>query len=166
MLVKDFGLRLRKERTRLGLTQANFARIGGVEPNAQGHYESGWRNPKADYLQRVGVAGVDLLFLLTKPAPGPYHQSVVAKRTLLLIEPDSYIDGHPDRKSMHDLFDPLRVSLQASAQAISNAAHILNPAPDKGSDSALQNELENLIAASIKLLDAAFLKAVGNLRER
>jgi transcriptional regulator with XRE-family HTH domain len=166
MLVKDFGLRLRKERNRLGLTQANFARIGGVEPNAQGHYESGWRNPKADYLQRVGGAGVDLMFLLTKPTLGPHEQAVVAKRILMITEPDGYIDGHPDRKSMHDLFDPLRISLQASAQAISNAAHIFNPAPDTASDLALQNEMENLITASVKLLDAAFLKAIGGRCER
>jgi transcriptional regulator with XRE-family HTH domain len=166
MLVKDFGLRLRKERNRLGLTQANFARIGGVEPNAQGHYESGWRNPKADYLQRVGGAGVDLMFLLTKATSGPYEQSVVAKRVLMITETDGYIDGPPDHKSMHDLFDPLRISLQASAKAIASAAHIFNPALDTTSDLALQKELENLIATSEKLLDVAFLKATGNPRER
>lgn len=31
------GLRIKKERKRLGFTQVAFAKIGGVEPNAQGH---------------------------------------------------------------------------------------------------------------------------------
>jgi transcriptional regulator with XRE-family HTH domain len=65
------GSRLRKERKRLGLTQIAFARIGGVEPNAQGHYESGHRSPKADYLQRVCDAGVDMHYLFSGDAmPG------------------------------------------------------------------------------------------------
>lgn len=65
------GSRLRKERRRLGLTQVAFARIGGVEPNAEGHYESGHRSPKADYLQRVSDANVDMHYLFSGGAqPG------------------------------------------------------------------------------------------------
>ena len=63
--MEKLGTRLRKERKRLGLTQIAFARIGGVEPNAQGHYESGHRSPKADYLQRVSDAGVDMHYLFS-----------------------------------------------------------------------------------------------------
>lgn len=63
--MEKLGSRLRKERKRLGLTQIAFARIGGVEPNAQGHYESGHRSPKADYLQRVCDAGVDMHYLFS-----------------------------------------------------------------------------------------------------
>lgn len=74
--MEKLGTRLRKERKRLGLTQIAFARIGGVEPNAQGHYESGHRSPKADYLQRVCDAGVDMHYLfsgnsLVSSADGP-----------------------------------------------------------------------------------------------
>ncbi|WP_419789335.1 helix-turn-helix domain-containing protein [Pseudomonas petrae] len=63
--MEKLGMRLRKERKRLGLTQIAFAKIGGVEPNAQGHYESGHRSPKADYLQRVCDAGVDMHYLFS-----------------------------------------------------------------------------------------------------
>jgi transcriptional regulator with XRE-family HTH domain len=63
--MEKLGSRLRKERKRLGLTQIAFARIGGVEPNAQGHYESGHRSPKSDYLQRVCDAGVDMHYLFS-----------------------------------------------------------------------------------------------------
>ena len=59
------GPRLREERERLGMTQKVFGLIGGVEPNAQGKYESGERTPKADYLAAVARRGVDVLYVLT-----------------------------------------------------------------------------------------------------
>jgi len=59
------GPRLREERERLGMTQKVFGVIGGVEPNAQGKYESGERTPKADYLAAVACEGVDVLYVLT-----------------------------------------------------------------------------------------------------
>jgi len=59
------GSRIREERERLRLTQRAFGEIGGVEPNAQGKYESGERWPKADYLAAVAEHGVDVLYLLT-----------------------------------------------------------------------------------------------------
>lgn len=59
------GSRLREERERLKLTQRAFGDIGGVEPNAQGKYESGERAPKADYLAAVAAQGVDVLYVLT-----------------------------------------------------------------------------------------------------
>jgi transcriptional regulator with XRE-family HTH domain len=59
------GSRIREERERLRLTQRAFGEIGGVEPNAQGKYESGERWPKADYLAAVAREGVDVLYVLT-----------------------------------------------------------------------------------------------------
>jgi len=63
--MSGIGSRLRQERERLGLSQKAFGEIGGVEANAQGKYESGDRAPKADYLSRVAVRGVDVLYVLT-----------------------------------------------------------------------------------------------------
>lgn len=62
------GGRIRKERERLQLSQQTFGRIGGVEANAQGQYESGRRLPKADYLAAIAAAGVDILLVLTGKA--------------------------------------------------------------------------------------------------
>lgn len=62
--MNGIGARLREERERLGLTQRVFGDIGGVEPNAQGKYESGERTPKADYLAAVAARGVDALYVL------------------------------------------------------------------------------------------------------
>ena len=62
--MKGIGPRLREERERLALTQRRFGEIGGVEPNAQGKYESGERTPRVDYLAAVvacGVTGDELL---------------------------------------------------------------------------------------------------------
>ena len=68
--MSGIGLRLRQERERLGLSQKSFGEIGGVEANAQGRYENGDRAPKADYLSRVAVRGVDVLYVLTgTPTP-------------------------------------------------------------------------------------------------
>ncbi|MEJ5865788.1 helix-turn-helix domain-containing protein [Pseudomonas farsensis] len=67
-----FGPRLREERERLGMTQRAFGDVGGVEPNAQGKYESGERTPRMDYLAAVAARGVDALYVLTgKRTPAP-----------------------------------------------------------------------------------------------
>lgn len=65
MAMNGIGSRLREERERLGLTQRVFGDIGGVEPNAQGKYESGERTPKADYLAALAARGVDALYVLS-----------------------------------------------------------------------------------------------------
>jgi len=61
----NLGDRLRRERLRLGLTQAELAAIGGVEPNALMRYEHGERQPRADFLAALDVVGIDLLFVVT-----------------------------------------------------------------------------------------------------
>ncbi|CAG8865591.1 hypothetical protein PS627_01509 [Pseudomonas fluorescens] len=63
--MKAFGSRIRAERERLGMTQRVFGDIGGVEPNAQGKYESGERTPRIDYLAAVTAQGVDAPYVLS-----------------------------------------------------------------------------------------------------
>jgi len=63
--MNHLGSRLKEERKTLGLSQQEFAAIGGVEANAQGKYESGERAPRSDYLAALGVKGVDVLYLLS-----------------------------------------------------------------------------------------------------
>nr|WP_176704525.1 helix-turn-helix transcriptional regulator [Pseudomonas sp.]QBM91751.1 XRE family transcriptional regulator, HtH motif [Pseudomonas sp.]QBM91826.1 transcriptional regulator, XRE family [Pseudomonas sp.] len=57
--------RLRSERIRLKLSQRELGNIGGVATNAQGKYESGERSPRADYLEKIFLVGVDVYFVLT-----------------------------------------------------------------------------------------------------
>lgn len=60
-----FNDRLRAERNRLGYSQDELAKLGGVGRNAQVTYEKGERSPDACYLQRLSDAGVDVGFLFT-----------------------------------------------------------------------------------------------------
>lgn len=59
-----FGSRLREERIRNKLTQTALAELGGVQPNAQGHYESGQRMPRVDYLLATAEV-IDIGYLIT-----------------------------------------------------------------------------------------------------
>lgn len=59
------GERLKEERTRLGLSQSDFAALGGVKQHAQFQYEKGMRRPNFDYLSALAGAGVDVWYLLT-----------------------------------------------------------------------------------------------------
>jgi len=58
------GQRLKEERKRLGLTQPEFAAVGGVEKGAQINYEQDKRFPSADYLVAVAAIGVDTQYVL------------------------------------------------------------------------------------------------------
>jgi transcriptional regulator with XRE-family HTH domain len=60
-----FGERLKSERSRLGLNQAEFAALGGVKQHAQFQYEKGMRRPNSDYLGGIATADVDVCYLLT-----------------------------------------------------------------------------------------------------
>lgn len=69
-----FGKRLRQERDRLGLSQADFASIGGVKRTTQHIYESDVRVPDVTYLENIRSAGVDLGFLLMNESASAYRQ--------------------------------------------------------------------------------------------
>ena len=61
----SFGARLREERKRLGLKQAEFAALVGTDVPKQSLYENDHRALRAGYLARLEPAGVDLLYVLT-----------------------------------------------------------------------------------------------------
>ena len=61
----SFGARLAEERKRLGLKQAQFARLVGVDVPKQSLYENGHRELRGAYLARLDSAGVDVLYVLT-----------------------------------------------------------------------------------------------------
>ncbi len=65
MSQKDIGVRLKRERKRLGMTQTEFAAVGGVLQHAQVNYEKGVRYPDAGYLAGIAELGVDVQYVLT-----------------------------------------------------------------------------------------------------
>ena len=57
--------RLKAERLRLSLSQEELAKLAGVSRRAQASYESGDRSPRAEYLEAVAQAGMDVGYVLT-----------------------------------------------------------------------------------------------------
>lgn len=66
-----FFERLREERKRLNLTQADFAALANVTVDSQGNYERGSRKPDSSYLEAVAKHGVDVGYLLTGTRTAP-----------------------------------------------------------------------------------------------
>lgn len=60
----SFSSRLRVERARLGLTQEQFASLGGVKRASQHMYEQSERVPDIHYLQRLSEHQIDVVHLL------------------------------------------------------------------------------------------------------
>jgi transcriptional regulator with XRE-family HTH domain len=79
-----FGARLKEERKTLGLSQHDFGAIGGVAANAQGHYESGERLPKSDYLMAIRRKGVDVLYVLTGERTVLTDEALTNAETLII----------------------------------------------------------------------------------
>lgn len=59
------GKRLRQERIRLGLSQAEFAALGGRGHKTQLNYEADASSPDAAYLLALRENGVDVWYVLT-----------------------------------------------------------------------------------------------------
>lgn len=57
--------RLLEERLRIGVSQEEFAAVGGVGRLTQRRYETGDREPDMKYLGAVHAIGVDVLYVLT-----------------------------------------------------------------------------------------------------
>lgn len=66
----DVGQRLKKERLRLGKSQAEIAAEIGIAKKSQTNYELGHSAPAAAYLAAVAAVGIDVLYVLTGvPSP-------------------------------------------------------------------------------------------------
>jgi transcriptional regulator with XRE-family HTH domain len=62
---EEYGLRLKEERKRLGLTQPEMAKIGGIGKGSQIGYEGGVRPPDLEYLKRISEVGADIMFIMS-----------------------------------------------------------------------------------------------------
>ncbi|UEP28245.1 helix-turn-helix domain-containing protein [Burkholderia sp. B21-007] len=59
------GARLKEERMRIGMSQAEIAALGGLSNKTQLSYESDARSPDANYLAALAKVGVDVLYVIT-----------------------------------------------------------------------------------------------------
>lgn len=79
------GERLKEERERLGLNQADFGTIGGVNRNSQANYEKGERSPDASYMAAVAAIGVDVLYVITG-ARTPSREEGLSEREKAVLD--------------------------------------------------------------------------------
>ncbi|MFB0936455.1 MAG: helix-turn-helix transcriptional regulator [Propionivibrio sp.] len=63
-IAPGFGQRLKEERQRLGLSQAQLGALAGIQPLTQLKYESEQSDPNVRYLSAIGSAGINLAYLL------------------------------------------------------------------------------------------------------
>ena len=117
-IADGFGTRLREERERLGMTQAQLSEVAGVRRMAQGLYESGTRAPTVKYLAAIAGAGVDLQYALfgqraTVPAE---NQRGLEKKIFELVE--QFVQRQPDgqlgAEGRYAMFDFLRSEMSGS----------------------------------------------------
>ncbi|TCS70706.1 hypothetical protein EDC61_11433 [Sulfuritortus calidifontis] len=98
----DRGSRLREERERLGLSQTDFASIGGASKGSQILYEKG-KPPTADYLAAIADAGADVTYILTGSRERPASELTDRARLQAAIEviEEGLGDKHlpPDKKA-------------------------------------------------------------------
>lgn len=81
-----FGDRLREERLRIGMTQAELAEAAGVKRNAQMNYESGARAPDKTYMANVMKAGIDMIYVLSGIRSNGDVQEALTRREVQLLD--------------------------------------------------------------------------------
>lgn len=77
--------RLRDERIRLGLSQQDFATLGGISLRSQSRNENNVADIDVEYFDRLSMHGVDVLYVLTGIRSG-----VNAENTLNEMAPPRY----------------------------------------------------------------------------
>lgn len=82
---KRLAERIRSERERLELTQAQFAEMGGVGRATQLFYENHDRYPDSMYLERLSENGIDVAYLVS----GARSQSTFNDDEWLHFKPDT-----------------------------------------------------------------------------
>jgi transcriptional regulator with XRE-family HTH domain len=99
-----FGERLRIERERLGLTQDQFGKLGGMSRLAQFKYEHDQHSPSVEYLEKLFDAKVDAVFLLTgrRLTPGQVDWDVMREAFVFVVR--NFVSKEGKTYSLDDLF--------------------------------------------------------------
>lgn len=123
---------------RIGLSQGEFAAIGGLSNKAQLSYESGARSPDANYLAALAKVGVDVLYVIT----GSRAQS-----STLPADEAELLD------SFRQLNDVGRAAIQASANGfLLTGTMTISGAPAKRLPRLAENRAAKLDAAALEAL--------------
>jgi transcriptional regulator with XRE-family HTH domain len=141
--MNGIGKRLRQERKRLKLTQSALGAIGGVEANAQGHYESGQRLPRADYLFRIAAAGVDITRVVT-------GVDATARKDVPVfpaVQDNQSLDSDEDldsSESMVKIISQLRQSLWITANALCEVTRLVDSEEPRSTTDHVEDHLKVL----------------------
>lgn len=136
--MNGIGKRLKQERKRLKLTQSALGAIGGVEANAQGHYESGQRLPRADYLFRIAAAGVDISRVVTG------IDSTNRMEVPMLPSLGHFEDDHDSAESVVKIIGQLRQSLWVTANALCEVTRLVEPKEQQSNADHVEDHLRVL----------------------
>ncbi len=141
--MNGIGKRLRQERKRLKLTQSALGAIGGVEANAQGHYESGQRLPRADYLFKIAAAGVDI----TRVVTGVEASACVELPSFSTMQTHEESESEADldsSESMVKIISQLRQSLWITANALCEVTRLVDSEAPRSSADHVEDHLKVL----------------------
>ncbi|MBJ9727516.1 helix-turn-helix transcriptional regulator [Burkholderia cenocepacia] len=126
---------------RIGLSQAEFAALGGLGKQAQLNYESDARSPDANYLAALSKVGVDVLYVVTgeRAQGGPMPEDEA-----------ELLDG------FRQLNDVGRTAVQASINGFLLAGTMtISGAPAKRLPRLAENRAAKLDAAALQALKDA-----------
>lgn len=126
---------------RIGLSQAEFAALGGLGKQAQLNYESDARSPDANYLAALSKVGVDVLYVVTgkRAQEGPMPEDEA-----------ELLDG------FRQLNDVGRTAVQASINGFLLAGTMtISGAPAKRLPRLPENRAAKLDAAALQALKDA-----------
>lgn len=131
---------------RIGLSQAEFAALGGLGKQAQLNYESDARSPDANYLAALSKVGVDVLYVIT------------GERTQGAPVPDDEAELLDGFRQLNDIG---RTAVQASINGFLLAGTMtISGAPAKRLPRLAENRAAKLDAAALQALKDAQADAV------
>lgn len=98
------GIRIRRERERLNLTQVQFAKAIGIGRLSSIHYELGDTSPNTEVLLRMQDIGVDIWFVLN----GEVREDMIDRQSMekavdLLLKMIFDLKAKPDAKTMSEI---------------------------------------------------------------
>lgn len=91
------GQRLREERKRLRLTQAEFGELGGAAYRSVADWERGVAVPNAAFLAAIADAGADVMYILTGRSAGQEAAPANPREAALL---DNYRHSPKDQQEV------------------------------------------------------------------
>ena len=109
-LLDGWNKRLREIREKSGLSQSDFALLGGVKKQTQISYEQEKSFPDIKYLMGIEQAGMDVRYILTGVEAMEYEEKKVAALSFSIAEK---LPIHPREQKLLEEFRQLDEPLKA-----------------------------------------------------